>query len=153
MHKFVVYIHWVLTNAYTHVAPIKIYITITPKFPHVPSSSLKSECIFPQMIKFKNKTDFLLSKMKEKKKACFTSPNITKFCRYIPGISLWIIVSSTERKSRMVVKILEPDRLGLNPSSFPYQQCDISMYLLCLSFLLWKMEVIIIPSSKGRSEG
>lgn len=74
MHKFVVYIHWVLTNAYTHVAPIKIYITITPKFPHVPSSSLKSECIFPQMIKFKNKTDFLLSKMKEKKKACFTSP-------------------------------------------------------------------------------
>ena len=113
MHKFVVYIHWVLTNAYAHVAPIKIYITITPKFPHVPSNSLKSECIFPQMIKFKNKIDFLLSKMKKKKSLFyfpFPSPNIVNFCRYIPGISLWIIVSSTERKSRMVVKILEPDR-------------------------------------------
>ena len=26
----------------------------------------------------------------------------------------------------MVVKILEPDSLGLNPSSFPYQWCEIS---------------------------
>ena len=26
----------------------------------------------------------------------------------------------------MVVKILEPDCLGLNPSSFPYQWCEIS---------------------------
>ena len=66
------YIHWIFfTNTYNHVAHIKIDITIIPKFPHVPSSSLKPECIFSQMIKFKNKIDFFLNE--KKKKACFTS--------------------------------------------------------------------------------
>lgn len=60
------------------------------------------------------------------------SSDIANICGSTPGISLWIIVNrSPKRQCRMVVEILEPDGLGLNLSSVPYQQHDTA-YLLPL---------------------